>query len=124
MVEIEFINPIEENDNQLFSRELETNHNVWFHGTSEESALLIIKIGFHPAKTLQSSSFARTSSPCIGFACDKRTNGGRGAILAVRFDSVPMSGIRQNGDALYLDNHAIQPEIVAYCFIPETFIFR
>ena len=122
-LEIEFNSPSEENGYLLFPTELENYPNILFHGTSESCALLIIQNGFRPNGTLTSSSFARTSAVPLGYACNKRTGVIKGAVLAARLNNLNVSGIRQEGDVVYLDDHQIQPEIVAYSFIPFSYNF-
>lgn len=122
-LEIEFNCPCEENGYLLFSTELENDPNILFHGTSESCALLIIDNGFNPTGNLPSSSFARASAVPLGYACEKRTNENRGAVLAVRFNNLNVVGIRQEENFVYLDDHQIQPEIVAYSLIPVSYRF-
>ena len=122
-MEIEFNNPNEQNNYLLFATELENDPNVLFHGTSEICALSIIKNGFSPNGSLSSSSFARTSAGSLSHACSKRTDVIRGAVLAARFNSLNVLGIQQEGDVVYLYDHQIHPEIVAYSFIPVSYRF-
>ncbi len=123
MIEIDFKWPSEESGYRLFSNELENDPNILFHGTSEESAKSINLNGFHPTGNLSSSSFARTSEHPLGCGCEKRQNGSRGAVLAVKFETLNIHGIRQEGDVVYLDNPEMQPEIVAVCYIPQDYTF-
>jgi hypothetical protein len=121
MKEIEFTQPTEERSYKVFPEVFENDPNVFFHGTSEEAAKSIMLNGFQPQGELKSSSFAKNSSYPLGYACTKRGMGNRGAILAVKFERLDEPGIRLGVDFLYLDNQQIQPEVIAYCYIPSHY---
>ena len=116
---IDFGQPSEHNGYNPFSYLPENWDNLLFHGTSEENAHSILTKGFRPNGDLPSSSFIRASGVghALQHACNKR-NGGRGAVLAVSFSDINAYGIRQELQFVYLDNHNIQPEITAVCYVP------
>jgi RNA:NAD 2'-phosphotransferase (TPT1/KptA family) len=119
--EIDFCWPNEGNSYQLFSEEMEANANVVFHGTTESRARDILREGFSPDGELSSSSFATTSSVPLGYACNNRSQQDRGAVLAVRFESLDVLGIRKCGDAVYLDDYSISYEILEYTFVSNEY---
>lgn len=124
MKEIDFEEPKEERHYRLFCDAIEENPSVLFHGTDEDCANSICENGFNPTGNLQSSSFSKNSGVALGFACLKRSKETRGAVLAVKFEDIYIRGIREEGDVVYLDNHHIQPEIVAICYIPSDYRFN
>ena len=121
MEEIRFERPREEFEHRIFPSRLEDEPNVLFHGTCESCARPIRDHGFQSQSELTSSSFSRHSAVPLDYACQKRGDGLRGVIFAVRFESLDMPGIRQEGDIVYLDDPSAEYEIIAYCYVPEDY---
>ena len=120
-VEIEFVQPTEENQYRLFADELENDPLVLFHGTTEDAAKSIIDEGFNPTEDLKSNSFGRDSGVPLGYSCSKRNPGTRGAVLAVQFDSLQVPCIREEGYVVYLDKPEIAHNVVAVCYVPKEY---
>lgn len=120
-IEVPFGSPTEHNGYSPFQEPFAPSEGLVFHGTSEDAANSIIENGFHPTGELSSSSFATSSGLALGYACQKRGGGFRGAILAVAFKSINAPGIRNEGSVVYLDDHSLQPEIIAVCYVPGIY---
>lgn len=121
ITEIPFAHPSEHNGYSPFPDDFGLNQQLLFHGTSEERAQSIINNGFNPTEQLKSSSFTTHKGLALGYACDKRQNGFRGAVLAVSFKTLDTIGIRNEGEFVYLYDHNIQPVIVAVCYVPNSY---
>ena len=121
---VEFPSPNEENGYDLFNLVLESDSNVYFHGTAQSVLESILKNGFHSTGDLPSSSFATKSKVSLGYACNARDKSSpTGVVIAVRFTAEQLGKLRQEGDAAYLDNPAMQPQILCYCEVPSDYNF-
>ena len=116
-----FGTPTENNRYSPFSEDFACLANVLFHGTSEDRAKSIIQNGFSPTEELRSSSFTTSPGLALGYACENRHGEIRGAVLVVSFKTINVPGIRNEGDIVYLDDHSMQPTIVAVCYIPASY---
>jgi RNA:NAD 2'-phosphotransferase (TPT1/KptA family) len=121
ITEIPFGCPSEHNDYSPFPENFGINQQLLFHGTSEERAISIINNGFNPMEQLSSSSFTTHKGLALSYACSKRHKDSRGAVLAVSFETLDTKGIRNEGEFVYLDDHAIQPKIIAVCYVPHSY---
>lgn len=117
-----FGNPTEFNAYNPLPEGFRAEDGFLFHGTSEDCATSIVGQGFAPTGELRSSSFTRQAGLALGYACNKRKCGLRGAILVISFPSIDVRGVRNEGDVVYLDDHTIQPRVVAICLVPGSYL--
>jgi hypothetical protein len=109
----------------LFPDELESDPLVLFHGTAAKNLQSILSDGFQPQKALASSSFANKSSFSLKYACEARSEESpKGVVIAARFETISIRGIRQEPFGVHLDDHRTQPTIVSYCIVPAEYLFR
>jgi len=105
----------------VFPSALESDPDIYFHGTAASVLEPIIANGFRPAKTLSSVSFSATSSLALGYACETRPADEDGVVIAVRIETQNRAGIRKEAFGLHVDIIEPQPEIVGYCIIPASY---
>jgi hypothetical protein len=108
----------------LFPDEMEKDEQIFFHGTAEKNFASIIATGFRISGNLPSISFARNSCLSLKYACECRGDDSpRGVVLAVRYVCLNNQSITQESFGLHVYCFDEQPEIVAYCIIPENYAF-
>lgn len=112
---------------RVFGEGLENDSNVFFHGTSAANLRSILTDGFaFPDHTrAQSVSFASSSSVPLRYACEARGAAcPEGGIIAVRYVDWKRRGIEYNGSILHDRTLEPQPEIIGYCIVPSSYVFR
>ena len=136
MQEFPFPWPNADKGYSLFPKSLEDNPNVLFHGTSADNFDSIVNDGLKSAAELgggtnqdyrlNSISYAKNSSQCLGHVCNIRDNGNEGdyVVFAFEFDSIEVLGIRINPSDIHVDNPAIRPVAIGYCMVPSDYAFR
>lgn len=105
----------------VFPAALESDPDIYFHGTADSVVEPIIANGFKPTKTLSSMSFSATSSLALGYACETRAAGEDGVVIAVRIETDSRAGIRKETFGVHVDIIEPQPVIVGYCIIPASY---
>lgn len=114
----------EENGYRLFPVDLENDDHVAFHGTAEANIRSIIDNGFTFAGSLQSLSFAKSSTFALKYACDARTEASpNGCVLAVRFVSLDRPGIMVETSIIHVYKLEEQPKVIGYCVVPANYRF-
>ena len=120
----EVIIPNEENGYCIFQSELENNHLVFFHFTSQKNFHSIISKGFLSASEqgvgeLESVSYAKKSSGC--FANKGNEVHEDTVVFAVEFDTLDKAGIKANSSDIRVYKKDIQPTILGYCELPRGY---
>ena len=135
MKEFSFPWPNESKGYSLFPSDLEENPNIMFHGTGIENFDSIVEDGFKSASQLgkginedfllESVSYAKTSSQCLGYVCNNRDNKHPtdGVVFVVEFTSLQHVGIKENSIDIHVYNPNIQPQIIGYCIVPKDYKF-
>ncbi len=107
---------------KLFPEELESNSNVYFHGTSKSSFDKIVAEGFKFINGAQSISFSLRSSLALRYACEKRgLNSPQGAVMAVTYPE-SFKHFHKEGFGMHVYTTDVQPKIVGYCIVPESYL--
>jgi RNA:NAD 2'-phosphotransferase (TPT1/KptA family) len=117
--EFEFPWPNEEKGYALFSKELETDPLVLFHGTQKKNLESIIKEGFKPRPPLTSVSYAKNSVYSLTHVIRQRKP--HDVIIVVRFKTLETQGIENNTQDIHVNIPELQPTIIGYCTIPHTY---
>ncbi|WP_417449558.1 hypothetical protein [Kordiimonas sp.] len=111
-----------ENQYRVFPDHLENDESIFFHGTSEQNACSILSGGFQINGTLSSVSFSTNSSLALGYACTKRLEqGGRGAVLAVRFRNTSPPEIATEPFGIHVYDLNIEHKIEGICWVPDDY---
>lgn len=134
--EIEFPeeNELEQIKYRIFPDKYENKNDILFHGTNHSSFLSIQQNGFQITGCPPSCSFSQNSSLALGYACKKRSPSDQGVIIAISIhdytiieegphQTTPDKSryILKSGDCYHLYNVSTQPELIAYCLIPEDY---
>lgn len=123
-VEYPFRGANEENGYRLFPADMENDDLIAFHGTAEANLQSIIDEGFTFAGTLQSLSFAKSSSFALPYACSARTEASpNGCVLAVRFETLDKPGIVPETSIIHVYKLDEQPKVIGYCVVPANYRF-
>lgn len=114
-------------DYRVFPTELEDDPGVVFHSTAAENLDPIIAEGFkrgsEAGATLNSISYARTSSAALHHWTSRRSKGQDGIILALRFESY--EGLHQEPQLVYdYKEVPTQPEIIGFVKVPTSYVHR
>lgn len=117
-----FVGATEATRYRLFPDELENDDYVAFHGTAEANLKAIIDGGFLFTASLQSLSFAKSSSLALKYACEARSDASpNGCVLAVRFSS--FDGVVVESSIIHVHRLEKQPTVFGYCIVPADYRF-
>lgn len=121
-IEYPFVGATEATRYRLFPDELESDDYVAFHGTAEENLKSIIDGGFLFKASLQSLSFAKSSSLALKYACEARGDASpNGCVVAVRFSS--FDGLVLESSIIHVHRLEKQPTVFGYCIVPADYRF-
>lgn len=114
-------------DYRVFPLELEDDPNIVFHATVMSNLDPIVAEGFKRGSkagaTLDSISYAKTSSISLDHWTRRRSEGQAGVILALRFESY--EGLHQESQFVYdYKEVPTQPEIIGFVSVPASYIHR
>lgn len=126
MREYDFPWPNEIKGYSLFPEELESDPLVLFHGTPERNLVSIIDEGFKACSNLPSVSYAKNSIGSLHHVCAVRRlvygeTSENHVVIAVKFDSLQKPGIVVNNIDIHVYKDDIQPEIIGYCIVPQSY---
>lgn len=122
MREFDFPWPNKEKGYQLFPLELENDPLVLFHGTLKKNLNPILKEGFKPCPTKTSVSYAKSSIFSLTHIfTNKQTLTEEYVVIAVRFDTIELQGIKNNLSDIHVYKLEIQPTIIGYCTVPINY---
>jgi len=124
VTEYPFPEPNEKNGYLLFPNSLENEELVVFHGTARSNLDSIIEGNFKVSGELESISFSSTSSPALGYGCNKRSEQSpEGVVLAVKLQSLNKPHVVSSGGIIHLYKpEQVPPCILGYCIIPENYV--
>ena len=109
---------------RLFPDDMENDGFIFFHGTAEKNLAPIVNSGFIKPDNLSSISFARNSDLSLRYACEKRDGSSPcGVVLAVRYACLDKPYIVQEGFGLCVYDFSVQPRVIAYCIVPENYVY-
>ena len=135
MEEYSFPWPDHEKGYSLFPSEMEDDPLVLFHGTAIGRFDPIISEGFKsgkelgggtdPSYHLESVSYANSSSHSLMHVCNTRDRNGGGVfvVFVVKFPSLPSAGITVNQSDIHVFDPRIEPTILGFCVVPESYRF-
>lgn len=125
--EYKFLEVGEKNGFRQFSDELEDDENIYFHGTAEANFENIKLQGFQPRDggNLETISLAKNSSTALRYACEARNKiFPNGMIILVDISDISPEKIKDFGKSVIHLNSIFQPEIIGYCVIPMSYLFK
>ena len=122
VTEYRFETPREDRSFNIFPNELESDPNIFFHGTTDANRESIFNNGFRCEGELASISFSKTSNLALSYACKKGGGLQDGCVLAVRFDSIPDKAAREVS-LMYIYEFNPQPTMMGYIVVPKDYKF-
>lgn len=110
---------------RIFPDGLENDDRVFFHGTAECNLAPILENGFIVSNELNSTSFSRDSSLALNYACRNRSElSPNGVVIAVRYGDLDKRFIAQEAFGVHVNSFSEPPEVIGYCVVPASYVFR